>query len=264
MKHRIRLFALVLFAVCGLSLAAAGTLSTQERAKIHPDFQVLLAKSYPDLQAPGGSIARLAKVNAPGAVDVYHAIVYTNDPAGVRAAGATVNSVYPGFVTAQVTAAQVLALAQNSAVSYIDEGSINYPANDVSIPETGASLVQGGFLNNTQYRGAGAIVLIYDTGIDWKHRDFRSPTDSTKSRILAIWDQTLTAGLGESAPSGFGYGVEYTQAQINAELGSSPPDSSGRRTSTATGRTSRGRPRGTTRRCSVNFPAWRPTRTSSS
>jgi minor extracellular serine protease Vpr len=221
MKQRIRLFALVLFAAWAVSLAAAATLTTQERAKIHPDFQSLLAKTYPDLQGVGGSIARLAKV--PGGTDTYHAIIYTDNAAAVQATGAVINSTYPGFVTAQVTPAQILSLSQIDAVRYIDEGSINYPMNDVSVPETGASLVQGGFLKNTQYRGAGAIVLIYDTGIDWKHRDFRSPTDSTKSRILAIWDQTLTPGLGESSPSGFGYGVEYTQAQINAELGASPP-----------------------------------------
>ena len=223
MKRWIRLFAFALGAACAVSLAAAGTLSTQERAKVHPDFQALLAVQYPDLGGGGGSAARLAKAAAPGSEATYNAIVYTTDPASVRATGVTVNSEYPGFVTAQVTAGQVLALARLGGVRYIDPGSVNYPANDVSVPETGASLVQGGFLNNTQYRGAGAIVLIYDTGIDFKHKDFRSPADSTKSRILFIWDQTLTATGGEAPPSGFGYGVEYTQAQINAELGASPP-----------------------------------------
>lgn len=223
MKQWIRLFALALVAACAVSLSSAGTLSTQERAKIHPDFQALVAKTYPDVGGTGGNISRLMKVNTPGAENTYHAIVYTEDPVAVRAAGARVNSVYPGFVTAQVTADQIVALARLEGVRYIDEGWLNFPTNDVSIPETGASLVQGGFLNNTQYSGSGAIILIHDTGIDWKHKDFRSPADSTKSRILSIWDQTLTPGAGESSPSGFGYGVEYTQAQINAELSSSPP-----------------------------------------
>jgi subtilisin family serine protease len=223
MKQWIRLSALALFAAAAVSLALAATLSTQERAKIHPDFQALLAMTYPDVRAEGGSVERLAKASAGGAENTYHAIVYTDDPQAVRSTGSTVNSVYSGFVTAQVTAGQILALAHLDGVRYIDEGSLNYPANDVSVPETGGSLVQGGFLNNTPYTGAGAIVLVYDTGIDWKHRDFRSPTDSTKSRILSIWDQTLTAISGESSPSGLAYGVEYTQAQINAELGASPP-----------------------------------------
>ncbi len=223
MKQWIRLFAFALFAACALSLASAGTLSTGERAKIHPDFLALIARTYPDVGESGGSVSRLAKASAPAAEESYHAIVYTSDPGSVRAAGAAVNSVYPGFVTAQVTASQVLALARLDGVRYIDRGAMNYPSNDVSVPETGASLVQGGFLNNTQYRGAGAIVFIYDTGIDIKHKDFRSPTDSTKSRIRFIWDQTLSATGSETVPAGFNYGVEYTNAQINAELGSSPP-----------------------------------------
>jgi subtilisin family serine protease len=223
MNRWIRLFAPALFAACAISLASAGTLSTGERAKIHPDFLALIARTYPDVGESGGSVSRLAKASALSAAEVYHAIVYTSDPGSVRAAGAAVNSVYPGFVTVQVTAAQILSLARLDGVRYIDRGAINYPTNDVSIPETGASLVQGGFLNNTQYRGAGAIVFIYDTGIDFKHKDFRSPIDSTKSRILFIWDQTLTATGTEKVPTGFNYGVEYTNAQINAELGSSPP-----------------------------------------
>jgi len=223
MNQRIRLFALALFAACAVSLAAAGTLSTGERAKIHPDFLALIARTYPDVGESGGSVSRLAKASATAAEPMYHAIVYTSDPGAVRASGAAVNSVYPGFVTAQVTAAQVLSLARLDGVRYIDRGALSHPTNDVSIPETGASLVQGGFLNNTQYRGAGAIILFFDTGIDFRHKDFRSPVDSTKSRILFIWDQTLSATGTESAPAGFNYGVEYTQVQISAELGPSPP-----------------------------------------
>ena len=62
------------------------------------------------------------------------------------------------------------------------------------------------------------MFLIYDTGIDWKHIDFRKAGDTTKSRILFMWDQTLTPIAGESSPLGFNYGVEYTEAQIESEL----------------------------------------------
>ena len=222
MIRRIGLYAIAVAALCALSLASAATLTVGERAKIHPDFLALVARAYPEIPATGGSIARLSVAAAPGAEPSYHAVVYTSDPAGVRATGAVVNSVYPGFVTAQVTVNEIVRMAALDGVRYIDEGSKNYPLNDVSIPETGASLVQGGLLNNTKYRGAGAIVLVYDTGIDFKHRDFRSTVDSTRSRILFIWDQTLTAQAGEAPPNGFSYGVEYTQAQINAELTASP------------------------------------------
>jgi len=223
MTRRIRLCALAVLVSGAFCLSAAATLTVGERAKIHPDFLALIAKAYPEIHATGGSIERLSVAAVAAAEPVYLAIVYTDDPAAVRATGAVVNSVYPAFVTAQVTAPEILAIAALDRVRYIDEGSTNYPLNDVSIPETGGALVQGGFLNSTQYRGAGAIVLVYDTGIDFKHRDFRSTTDSTKSRILFIWDQTLTPQAGETSPGGsLNYGVEYTQAQINAELTSSP------------------------------------------
>ncbi|MCX6209552.1 MAG: S8 family serine peptidase, partial [Bacteroidetes bacterium] len=72
------------------------------------------------------------------------------------------------------------------------------------------------------YKGDGVIVGVFDTGIDWDHLDFRNPADTTKSRILKLWDQTITPIIGEVSPSGFNYGVEYTQAQINNELDGSP------------------------------------------
>ncbi len=66
-------------------------------------------------------------------------------------------------------------------------------------------------------------MLIYDTGIDFFHGDFRDPNDQTKSRILAIWDQTLTPLMpGERNPTGLNYGVEYTKAEIDDEIDGTP------------------------------------------
>jgi subtilisin family serine protease len=66
------------------------------------------------------------------------------------------------------------------------------------------------------------IVVIYDTGIDWTHLDFRDPVDTTKSRILSIWDQTLTPINSETTPNGFSYGVEYSKQQIENEIDGTP------------------------------------------
>ncbi len=106
---------------------------------------------------------------------------------------------------------------------YVGPGYECTKAGDVSVPETGARLVQGGALNHrTWYQGENVIVVIFDTGIDWKHLDFRDLADPKKSRILYLWDQTLTPTGSETSPSGFGYGVEYTKAQIDNELDGSP------------------------------------------
>lgn len=70
-------------------------------------------------------------------------------------------------------------------------------------------------------RGDGVLVGIVDTGIDFTHASFRR-ADGT-SRIRFIWDQTLTRRTGEQLPGGFTYGVEYTNAQINAALVTAAP-----------------------------------------
>jgi hypothetical protein len=54
------------------------------------------------------------------------------------------------------------------------------------------------------------------------HPDFRNASNQAQSRILRIWDQTLTPIAGEASPSGFNYGVEYTQTHINNEIDGTP------------------------------------------
>jgi minor extracellular serine protease Vpr len=150
------------------------------------------------------------------------AVIYTPDADQLARAGIRIQSRYPGFVTAMLRPSDVALLEQNGSVSYSRPGLSFAPDNDLSRVETGSGLLHAGFVNATPYKGKGAIVLVYDTGIDWKHLDFRNPADSTKSRILFIWDQTLVAGPGESPPSGFTYGVEYTKAQIDNEIDGTP------------------------------------------
>jgi minor extracellular serine protease Vpr len=197
------------FVMASLAGTPANGSGAPINSKLHPLFQQLL-----------GGNEHQAKLCKQG--NLYDAIVLTTNADAVRATGVAVNSVYPGFVTVQATAEQIATLAGVPEVSFVDPGVVNTIDNDLGVPETGATLVHSGVVNGTPYKGSGAIVVIYDTGIDWKHLDFRMPNDTTKSRILFIWDQTLTAGAGESAPTGFTYGVEYTKTQIENEIDGSP------------------------------------------
>ncbi|MFM7428091.1 MAG: S8 family peptidase [Elainella sp.] len=72
-------------------------------------------------------------------------------------------------------------------------------------------------------RGAGVVVGVIDSGIDYTHPAFRR-TDGT-SRILAIWDQNLQPGASEAAPKGplYNSGVEYVKADIDKALASRNP-----------------------------------------
>ncbi|RPH37847.1 hypothetical protein EHM92_01615, partial [bacterium] len=214
MQSMVRLQQLAMMLMLLVSLAFSGSLTPKQEARLHPAFKALLEEA---LDANGR--VRMAR---PELSSERGAIIHTSDATMLRAAGIRVQSVYHGFITALVRPLDILQLSTMDAVDFIDPGEESFPQMDVSLAETGASLLHAGFFNNTPYKGDGAVVLIYDTGIDWKHLDFRDPTDSTKSRILAIWDQTLTPGSGEFSPAGFSYGIEYTKAQIEDEIDGSP------------------------------------------
>lgn len=64
--------------------------------------------------------------------------------------------------------------------------------------------------------GRGVITAIIDSGIDYFHPDFCNPNGTT--RILNIWDQTLTPREGEQAPYSFKRGVEFSREEINRAL----------------------------------------------
>ena len=217
----------------GLALSfLAGTAFGQDAAssqKLDPVFRYLLDKqsgrhlastAFPSpylLEPTEGFAAR------GGASDKrYNCIVYTTNGRALRDSGIVVNSVLPTFATAWATLDQIQRLANMSAVKFVEAPQNDKVENDIAVGTTGASLLHSGKLNNTVYKGKGVIVAVYDTGIDWDHPDFRNPLDQTKSRILRIWDQTITAVAGEAPPTGFSYGVEYTQAQLNDELDGSP------------------------------------------
>lgn len=60
--------------------------------------------------------------------------------------------------------------------------------------------------------GKGVLVAIVDSGIDYRHRDFRNQDGTT--RILNLWDQTGTG----SPPAGYHIGTEYAKTEIDAAL----------------------------------------------
>ena len=66
--------------------------------------------------------------------------------------------------------------------------------------------------------GRGTLVAVIDSGIDYARMDFRRRDGG--SRLLFLWDQTLTPAEGsvQAAPEGFRVGVEFTQAQLDAAL----------------------------------------------
>ncbi len=85
-----------------------------------------------------------------------------------------------------------------------------------TLTQSGISQVQN--FPTLQLKGNGILLGFIDTGIDYTNPVFQNIDGST--RILGIWDQTIQDG---PSPSGFIYGTEYTQEEINLALTHSDP-----------------------------------------
>ncbi|HTR80873.1 MAG TPA: S8 family serine peptidase [Bacteroidota bacterium] len=162
-----------------------------------------------------GTWSQLKKTTAPG---IYNIVVYSSDVQAALALGVQVNTIEHGFFTARATLDQITGLSNSAGVRFISLAKKRKPLLDKSVPEIRANILQNGQYNGTSYTGKGVIIGFIDTGIDWKNLDFRSDADTTKSRILWIWDQTISG----TNPSGYTYGAEYSQAQIDNELDGTP------------------------------------------
>ncbi|AZA52151.1 S8/S53 family peptidase [Chryseobacterium sp. G0201] len=198
--------------------------------KLDSRFEILLKNKdkiskgieIKDFDRPEMQLDKHLVVTSKGAQTMYSCIIYTKTPEKLKADGFLVQSQLPNFVTALVGIEDIEKLTQLPYVTSVMAPTFDILHNDVSRAQSGASLLQDGAFNNTSYVGTGVLVGVYDTGIDWKHPDFRSATDQTKSRIYSIWDQTLTPQGSETSPTGFATGVEYTRAQIEDELDGTP------------------------------------------
>jgi len=134
------------------------------------------------------------------------------------------------IVSGSILPSQLLDLLSLPHVIRVEQPKKSKLDLDTSIPDIRADQVwtrSGDNFNG--YTGAGVIIGIIDTGIDYLHQTFRKPDGS--SRILCIWDQTLEAkpGSKEQVPGSIvdlalgdavmGYGVEYKKEPDPADPG---------------------------------------------
>ncbi len=113
----------------------------------------------------------------------------------LRAKGVTVVSSAGGIAVVHIALSDVDKLETIEDIESVERPVPMHPTLDTSVPAILANVVRTG---DPSYTGRGVIVGIVDTGIDIFHHNFRKPDGST--RILFIWDQTLTAAAGEHGP----------------------------------------------------------------
>ncbi|MEW5798767.1 MAG: S8 family serine peptidase [Bacteroidota bacterium] len=135
-------------------------------------------------------------------------IVFSTSADEAKKIGVEPIATYEHFFTAKVSVSQLISLADLPSTIYVEAPKMRYPKLDKSLVEMKVDKLHAGLVNSTAYKGSGVIVGIIDSGIDWKHQDFRLDSDTTKSRILFLNDLTT--------------GKEFTQTQINNELDGTP------------------------------------------
>lgn len=114
-------------------------------------------------------------------------------------------------------------LAANSMITRIEDGAprLQLMGNDTMRYMNRIVNVHSGVTPLTQpYTGAGVLLGVIDTGIDYTHPDFQDTTGAT--RIKFIWDHLLADSL--NTPQPYNYGQEFTQNDINNGLATAHHD----------------------------------------
>lgn len=135
----------------------------------------------------------------------------------IVAQGAILRSVIGNVATVEIPVARLTAIASMPEVVSIEASRPLVRKLDVSVPITKADQLRKGVPGNwTDGTGKGVIVAIIDSGVDFRHRDFRL-TDG-RTRMLGLWDQQAT-GTFVAPPPGFNYGRECSATMINDAIG---------------------------------------------
>jgi minor extracellular serine protease Vpr len=154
----------------------------------------------------------------------------TADPAVLEGYNLKVRSVSEvngkKIVNIEIASQEIEKIAKLPAISRISPVLKKTLNNDLGTLNTGASRLRLGSngIYNYGYTGAGTVVGLIDSGIDWSHGDFIDPTTGL-SRIQFLWDTSVTTAgkrpsdLWPSGPlSGLSYGTVWTKADIDNGL----------------------------------------------
>lgn len=123
-----------------------------------------------------------------------------------------------GYAIVTSVRAEVERLSALPEIDYIEKPKALYEGEMTIRQGSLASCVQEVSDREPFLRGAGVLVGVPDSGIDYKDRAFLD--ERGKSRVLYLWDQTLRADTekGQAPPAGFFHGVEFTKEQLDESI----------------------------------------------
>ena len=118
-----------------------------------------------------------------------------------------------GYAIVRVPEEREEEVANLPEVEYVEKPKSLYFALETGRRLSCVDVLQMGEIGGVgALNGEGVMVAIIDSGIDYRHPDFRNDDGST--RILRLWDQTIMG----SPPKGFYMGSEFTSEDINEAL----------------------------------------------
>lgn len=187
-------------------------------AKLDPGLKYLLSAAPADMAAIALESAFGVEMrdSQPAIVNVL--VEMEGDIGALESVGLRVRTRAGSILTGEIPVDRIQALNEVPGLRRAEVSRVLGRDLNLALPAANVTPVHGG---PPPRGGAGVIVGIIDSGIDYQHPAFRRADGST--RILAIWDQRLQPVAGEHRPTGFTFGVEYQAADIDAALASAVP-----------------------------------------
>ena len=114
----------------------------------------------------------------------------------LQAAGVYVNSLFDGFVTAQIPVDRLAAVSMMPGVIDVEVSRRLELCTDstMSVTHVNEVMNQMPFGIYGPFDGSGVIVGVIDLGFDFQHRAFRSNADPSKTRIVRVYNTQVTTG----------------------------------------------------------------------
>lgn len=129
-------------------------------------------------------------------VDAFIAIDNERTLDALESQGVIVNSLFDGFVTAQIPVERLAAVSALPGVNDVEVSLRAELCTDSTMSVTHAGQVINGKQNGLphNFNGKGVIIGVIDKGFDFQHRAFRSNDDVNKTRIVRVYDTQVSTG----------------------------------------------------------------------
>jgi subtilisin family serine protease len=130
----------------------------------------------------------------------------------LRRAGFDATPLAGGIASLRATSSELRRLLTLSMVQTVEERRILHPLLDASGPAIGAPAARA----ETGLDGSGVLIAFVDTGLDYRHADFRHADGTT--RVAALLDLSLARGSLHPELPDYGGGALWLRADIDMLL----------------------------------------------